>query len=160
MKQTMKQTMKQGLVVALLAVMVLTCAACNAVPPSADTSATAAVTATNAKGVWANAAYTADTEFGEGKTTVNVEVKAEDTSVTFTLHTDKTTLGDALLEHALIAGEQGEYGLYVKVVNGITADYDKDGHYWSICKNGEALMTGVDATEINDGEHYELVYAK
>ena len=155
----MKQTMKHLLAVALLTVLVLTCAACNAdTLPAADTSATA--TAAEAEGVWSTAVFTEDIGLGTGKTAVEVEVKAEDQSVTFTLHTDKTTLGDALMEQHLIAGEQSEYGLYVKVVNGITADYDKDGHYWALSKNGEALMTGVDTTEIKDGEHYELVYAK
>ena len=155
----MKQTMKHLLAAALLTVLVLTCTACNAVPsPAGDTSATA--TATAAGDVWSTAVFTEDIGLGTGKTAIEVEVKAEDQSVTFTLHTDKTTLGAALAEQHLIAGEQSEYGLYVKVVNGITADYDKDGHYWALSKNGEALMTGVDTTEIKDGEHYELVYAK
>ena len=155
----MKQTMKHLLAAALLTVLVLTCTACNAVPsPDADTSATA--TATAAGDVWSTAVFTEDIGLGTGKTAVEVEVKAEDNAVTFTLHTDKTTLGAALAEQHLIAGEQSEYGLYVKVVNGITADYDKDGHYWALSKNGEALLTGVDTTEIKDGEHYELVYTK
>ena len=146
----MKQKTKQWLSVLLIAVLALTCAACNQAAPSnsADQS------------VWANATYTEDTTFGEGNTTVLVEVKVGDNAVTFTLNTDKKLLSEALMEHDLIAGDEGEYGLYVKVVNGITADYDKDGHYWSLCKDGGMVMTGVDATEIQDGEHYELVYAK
>lgn len=111
-------------------------------------------------GLWEKATYLKDTEFGQGKTTVKVEVKVEDQSVTFTIKTDKKTLGDALLEHDLIAGEESAYGLYVKVVNGITADYDVDQSYWGFYKNGEYMMTGVDATEIANGEHYELVYIK
>ena len=109
---------------------------------------------------WKKATYLEDAEFGEGKTTVQVEVKAEDKSVTFTIKTDKKTLGDALLEHDLIAGEESQYGLYVKVVNGITADFDVDQSYWGLSQNGENLMTGVDGVEIADGEHYELVYTK
>lgn len=114
----------------------------------------------DATGLWENATYLKDTEFGKGAKTVQVEVKVEDQSVTFTLHTDKDTLGDALLEHGLIAGDEGAYGLYVKTVNGMTADYDVDQSYWSFCKNGEYMMTGVDGTTIADGEHYELVYTK
>ena len=87
-------------------------------------------------------------------------MKAEEQSVTFTIKTDKEILGDALLEHDLIAGEEGDYGLYVKVVNGMTADYDVDQSYWAFYKDGEYMMTGVDGTEIADGEHYELVYTK
>ena len=108
-------------------------------------------------GAWENATYRRDMEFGEGTKTVEVEVKAEDESVTFTIHTDKETLGEALLEHELIAGEESQFGLYVKFVNGIEADNDKDGTYWAFYKNGEMMMVGVDGVSISDGEHYELV---
>ena len=92
--------------------------------------------------------------------TVEVEVRVEDKSVTFTISTDGATLGDALLEHGLIEGESGAYGLYVKRVNGILADYDVDASYWSFYKGGEYLMTGVDGEYITDGAHYEIVYTK
>ena len=108
-------------------------------------------------GLWENAEYLKDTEIGEGAKTVEVEVKAEDQSITFTIHTDKETLGAALLEHELISGEEGAFGLYVKFVNGIEADYDKDGTFWGFYKNGEMMLVGVDSAVIADGEHYELV---
>ena len=111
-------------------------------------------------GLWANATYTKDTTLGDGAKTVVVEVKAEETAVTFTVKTDKTTVGDALLEHGLIAGDESEYGLYVKVVNGITADYDVDQSYWAFYVNDEYAMTGVDATDITEGVTYQLVYTK
>ena len=114
----------------------------------------------DATGVWEDAIYRSDKEFGKGAKTVEVEVKVEEQSVTFTIHTDKEMLGDALLEHGLLEGEEGPYGLYVKKVNGMLADYDVNQHYWSLCKNGEYMMTGVDSTPIADGEHYEIVYAK
>ena len=50
--------------------------------------------------------------------------------------------------------------VYIKSVNGITADYDVDRSYWAFNKNGEMMLTGVDMTNIADGEHYELVYTK
>lgn len=110
--------------------------------------------------LWKNATYTEDTELGKGAKTVLVEVAAEDKSVTFTINSDKSILGDALAEHKLIEGEKGAYGLYVKKVNGIEADYDKNKAYWGINKNGEGLMTGVDGVKFKDGEHYEFVYTK
>ena len=110
--------------------------------------------------VWSEAIYTEDAEFGEGAKTVMVEVIAEDKSVTFTIHSNEKILGDALVAHDLIEGEQGAYGLYVKKVNGITADYDLNQCYWGFNKNGESMMTGVDGAEFHDGEHYELVYTK
>ena len=111
-------------------------------------------------GLWANATYTSDTELGTGAKTIEVEVKVEDKSVTFTIHTDKEILGDALLEHGLIAGDVGMYGLYVKTVNGMLADYDVNKSYWSFYKGGEMMMTGVDGESISGGEHYEIIYAK
>ena len=131
--------------IALISVLLIICIAvtsCNTV---------------SAEGLWENATYRRDTELGDGAKTVQVEVKAGEESVTFTIHTDKDTLGEALLEHELIAGEQGAYGLYVKLVNGIEADYDKDGSYWGFYKNGEMMLVGVDGAEIADGDHYELV---
>lgn len=110
--------------------------------------------------LWSEAKYTKDATLGQGATTVTVEVKVEDKTVDFAIRTDKTILGDALLEHGLIEGEEGQYGMYIKKVNGITADFDVDQSYWAFYKNGEMMMTGVDGTEIKDGEHYELVYTK
>ena len=108
---------------------------------------------------WESATYTEDTEFGTGAKTILVEVKVGDNSVTFTVKTDKENLADALLEHNLIAGEDSAYGLYIKTVNGILADFDKNQRYWGCYKDGEATL-GASATEIKDGEHYELVYSK
>lgn len=110
--------------------------------------------------IWAEATYTQDAELGEGEKTVFVKVVAEDRTVTFTIHSDKDTLGEALTEHDLIEGENGAYGLYVKKVNGIIADYDKNQCYWGFLKDGESMMTGVDGAKFEDGEHYELVYTK
>ena len=113
-----------------------------------------------AEGVWANATYLSDKEFGEGNKKVEVEVEANGQSVTFTINTDADTLGAALLEHELIAGEDGQYGIYVKTVNGILADYDINKSYWGFYQNGEYLMSGVDTTAIVGGEHFEIVYSK
>ncbi len=110
--------------------------------------------------LWEKATYTADTQLGEGSKTVQVEVEVGDKSITFTIKTDAETLGEAMFAHDLIGGEEGQYGLYLKVVNGITADYDIDQSYWGFYKNGEYMMTGVDGTVIADGEHYELIYTK
>ena len=75
---------------------------------------------------------------------------------TFEVKTDEDTVGAALLENNVIAGEDGDYGLYVKTVNGETVDYDKDGKYWAFYINGEYGMTGVDSTDIVDGDSYAL----
>ncbi|MBQ8356502.1 MAG: DUF4430 domain-containing protein [Clostridia bacterium] len=107
-------------------------------------------------GIWENATYVSDKEFGDGATTVYVEVKAEEQSITFTVKTDKTFLGEALLEHELISGEEGAYGLYITAVNGM-AIAEGENAYWALYKDGAYSMTGVDTTPIANGEHYELV---
>ena len=112
------------------------------------------------KDPWEDAVYTEDTTFGEGAKTVEVEVTVGEHTVTFTIKTDAEMLGDALLAHNLIAGEEGAYGLMVFTVNGILADYDVDRHYWGFYQDGEYLMTGVDTTPIANGDHYEIVRQK
>ena len=94
------------------------------------------------------------------KTFYFVVVDGEGNETKFEIQTDKTTVGEALLEEGLIAGEEGAYGLYVKTVNGITADYDVDKTYWAFYINGEMAMTGVDATKIEDGATYSFEVAK
>ena len=112
------------------------------------------------KGLWENATYLSDTTLGQGAKTLTVKVKAEEKEITFTVKTDKTTVGDALVEHSVVEGEQGAYGLYIKKVNGITADYDVDQAYWAFYENGQYAMSGVDSTDINEGTVYSLEYTK
>ncbi|MBQ7045946.1 MAG: DUF4430 domain-containing protein [Clostridia bacterium] len=111
-------------------------------------------------GLWENATYLSDTTLGQGAKTLTVKVKAEEKEITFTVKTDKTTVGDALVEHSVVEGEQGAYGLYIKKVNGITADYDVDQAYWAFYENGQYAMSGVDSTDINEGTVYSLEYTK
>jgi len=97
------------------------------------------------------------TVVGEGATVFPfVVVNADGAEKCFEVHTDKTVVGDALIELDLIAGDTAEYGLYVKTVNGITVDYDTDGKYWAFYINGEYAMTGVDTTPITEGEEYSF----
>ena len=94
---------------------------------------------------------------GEGETSFlfNV-VDPEGKESHFEIHTDEKTVGAALLSLGLIAGEDSEFGLYVKTVNGVTADYEKDQTYWSFYIDGEYAQTGVDMTAVNDGSTYKL----
>ena len=100
----------------------------------------------------------ADTEgnvLGEGETQFPFTVVDQEGEETlFEIHTDKETVGEALQDAGLIEGEEGEYGLFVKTVNGITADYDKDGVYWAFYVNGEYAAEGVDSTKITEGDAY------
>ena len=107
-------------------------------------------------GAWESATYRSDKEFGSGAKTVYVTVKAEEQSIVFTVKTDKEYLGEALSEHELITGEEGQYGLYITAVNGM-AIAEGEKAYWALYKDGAYSMTGVDTTPIASGECYELV---
>ena len=106
-------------------------------------------------GDWETATYVKNETLGKGAKTITVKVVADDQELTFTIKTDKENLEDALLEHELIAGDEGAFGLYIKKVNGIVADYDTDKTYWAITKSGEATSSAKD-TLIADGDCYEL----
>lgn len=110
--------------------------------------------------LWNNAIHTEDAEIGDGVIPIKVLVTAGNKTVTFKVNTYGGTLGTILSHYNLIDGEQGAYGLYVKTVNGIYADYNTTNSYWAINKNGESMQTGVDAEEIEEGAVYEFVYTK
>ena len=95
------------------------------------------------------------TSVGEGQTAfLFTVVDADGKETAFDVHTDETTVGAALLALGLIDGDDSEYGLYVKTVNGLTVDYDKDGKYWAFYVDGEYAATGVDSTDIAAGSTY------
>ncbi len=93
--------------------------------------------------------------------TITLEVIYPDgSSKEHSVKTDSSkNLRQALEGAGLISGDEGPYGLYVKVVDGVTADYDVDQSYWSLTKDGE-LCSGVDSTKIADGDHFEFTYTK
>lgn len=111
-------------------------------------------------GIWNDALYTEDTTLGNGGTTFMLVVSAEEKSITVTVNTDKKTVGEALLEQNFIEGDSGDYGLYVKKVNGMLADYDADQTYWAFYENDTYAMSGVDATTITEGVTYKLERTK
>ena len=55
-------------------------------------------------------------------------------------------------------GSDGDYGLYITTVNGVTADYDADGAYWSIYVNDEYGQYGADQQPVADGDTFKLCY--
>ena len=101
------------------------------------------------------------TVLGEGKTVFDFTVVDKDGNETaFEIHTDKEMVGEALMELNLIAGDEGAYGLYVKEVNGITADYDVDQTYWAFYINDSYAVSGVDVTAIEAGAKYAFKVEK
>ena len=171
----MKKTIKSAILVILSLIVVFSLAACDLAAQNETPEITTESIINNEEGssgseanentvsqtgIWKDAMYLKDAEFGNGSKTVVVQIKAEGQMVTFTIKTDKDTVGAALMEHGLIDGDQGAYGLYVKKVNGMIADYDVNQTYWAFYVNGGYGMTGVDMTEINESDTYQLELTK
>ena len=96
----------------------------------------------------------AEPQAGTKTITVQIIVDGQDT-VTKSITTDAAYLREALEEEKLIAGEESQYGLFVKTVNGVTVD-DAKQQWWCFTKGGADLFTGVDATPIADGDTFEI----
>lgn len=157
----MKKTVITKLSLLLIIVMMLTLASCNIWGGEpVTTTTTGSSEQPQLPEIWNTATYTADTELGEGSKVFTFKVEADGHTVSFTVHTDAQTVGDALLALGLIAGEDSQYGLYVKTVNGMLADWDVDQTYWSFYINGEYAMSGVDTTPVTEGEVYSFVRSK
>ena len=150
----MKKTLKIFLALTLVLTTVIACASCtifDKMPWNKDTDPITENTVRVSE---------KDCTMGSGATTLTVRIEDPEKSVTFTVLTDKATVGEALLEHNIIGGENGAYGLYVKTANGILADYDVNQSYWAFYIGDNYAMTGVDSTPIEEGVIYRLVYAK
>lgn len=89
-----------------------------------------------------------------------IVVHADGTEKSFEVTTDQETVGAALLAEGIISGEDGDFGLYVKVVDGETADYDVNQSYWSFYIGEEYALTGIDQTPVTDGGVYSLRYTQ
>jgi len=91
-----------------------------------------------------------------GQKNIEVTVTMRDQSVkTYTIQTEEKFLGDALVAEKLAEGVDGDYGLFITTVAGETIDEEKE-EWWCLTKDGQSVQTGVDATPIEDGDHFEL----
>lgn len=135
----MKRNLKTILTVVMVLVMAFTLAACDA-PEEVEL-----ITVEDGAVV------------GEGANEFALEiVDADGSQVNVTVKTDEKTVGDALSSLGLIAGEESQYGLYIKTVNGITYDYETDGRYWAFYVAGTYAVESADLTEIEPGTIYTL----
>ena len=104
-----------------------------------------------------SAGSSAFTILGEGEKSFELTiVDKEGAEHLYLIHTDEEMVGYALIEHKLIEGEQGQYGMYIQSVLGQVLDYETDGMYWAFYVNGEYAMTGVDQTPIQADTGYML----
>lgn len=94
----------------------------------------------------------------EGSKTIAISITHKDGTVKeLTLHTDAKYLLDAIREkdEDLIQGEDGQYGLYIKTIDGYTCN-EAAQEWWGFTKGGEYVETGVELTPIYDGDSYEF----
>ncbi len=90
-----------------------------------------------------------------GDKNIIVQIAYDDVQKSVEIDTNAEYLRAALEEKNLISGDESEYGLFVKIVDGRTAD-DAKQEWWCFTKGGETVMTGVDTTPIADGETFEI----
>lgn len=148
-----KRALSVILCIALLAAAALTLTGCQKTPESAPSNQTAQASL--------SLPVSDGASLGQGQTQFSLTIADKAGAETHvTVNTDEKTVGAALLSLGLIAGEEGQYGLYVKTVNGVTADYDEDGTYWAFYIGEEYASTGVDQTEIVPGAAYALRVGK
>ena len=93
----------------------------------------------------------------EQKTVIFKIVFEDGSEKTVELKTEKNTLAQALVDANII--EYSADGFYT-TIDGVTADYNKDGAWWCITKGGEMLNHGLNDLTISDGETYEATYTK
>ena len=88
---------------------------------------------------------------------ITVDIVAEGKTKTLNIKTDEKYLANALVDEGVI--EYREDGYYT-TVDGITADYNKDGAWWCVTKSGEMTMKGMNDLELSNGDKYEITYTK
>lgn len=105
------------------------------------------------------AIYTATRpETAQGAKTITVEVVHKDeSSNTFTYHTDAEYLAEVLVSEGLVVNDQGDFGLYILTVDGETCTWEEDGTYWALWQNGELAMQGAETTPVYDGDSFALI---
>ncbi len=141
---------------ALLCAVSVTLTACGEKTKTLESSGSSTVVSD--AGLWSGATYTEDTEIGAGAHTALITVTIDGKSVVITMKSDKDNLAEMLVETGLAEGDNSEYGLYIKRVNGVLADYSVDQSYWSLLQNGTPTAVGASSITISDGDAYELMY--
>ncbi len=91
-----------------------------------------------------------------GVKSITVDVVYNEVSKnTFYFDTDAEYLSEVLEKATLIEGEDGEFGIFVTTVNGITADTENE-EWWRFSRNGEVLNTGIDKVAVKDGDSFAI----
>lgn len=137
----------------LLSASLCGCGMLNITPPPAPPSASSEVQALT-PAVAVSAAEELSEEPVAEKTFFFKVVDPDGNETEYEMKSTALTVGEALLQEGLIAGESGPQGLFVTEVCGITADFNTDGTYWAFYVNGRPSSHGVDFTPVENGFEY------
>lgn len=97
----------------------------------------------------------------EGAKAITIEVIDDQAqSKVYEVNTDAAYLRQAMEEADGLefSGTEGDYGLMVETVNGVTADFSVDGAYWSFYVNDTYCMNGIDSQPVIDGDAFVIKY--
>ncbi|MCL2020178.1 MAG: DUF4430 domain-containing protein [Oscillospiraceae bacterium] len=91
---------------------------------------------------------------GQGETTFRFEVvHSFNATEVWDVSTDEATIGSALFAVGLTDDTD-----FVTTINGVQADFVKDGYWWAFYINGEMAVSGVAETEIETDNIYAFVH--
>lgn len=81
-------------------------------------------------------------------------------TTTYELKTDAEYLEQAMeeAEGLTYSGTEGPYGLMIDTVNGLTADFNTDGAYWSFYVNDDYCNYGISEQPVMDGDTFTIKY--
>ena len=97
----------------------------------------------------------------EGSKAITIEVvDNEQKNTAYDVKTDAEYLRQAMEEAKGLefSGTESEYGLMVTTINGVTADYNVNGAYWSFYVNGGYCNYGIDTQPVLDGDVFRIEY--
>lgn len=97
----------------------------------------------------------------EGSKTITIEVvDNEQKTTSYDLKTNAEYLRQAMeeTEGLTFSGSEGDYGIMIDTVNGVTADANLDGAYWSFYVNGGYCNYGIDTQPVLDGDIFTIKY--
>ena len=97
-------------------------------------------------------------DFKQGDKDITVTVVYEDKHQNkVEISTDAQNLGDALYQAKLVTKEEHATGFYT-VIDGVRADYAKDGAWWCVTKDGKMTDKGANDLPITDGDSFEITH--
>lgn len=99
------------------------------------------------------------TSVGSKNITIQVTDNQQNTT-DYSVNTNAEYLRQAMEETKGLSftGTEGQYGLMILSVNGITANWEKDHAWWSIYVNNELANYSIDQQPIADGDVIRLEY--